>query len=169
MAPVRILQLDPTMRASPLVLAALSITLLACPPSRPPAGGEPGDCDGPAHTVAVWTQDTGMGVNVCVWVDNDTGGDLHVSSWNEWDVSLCGGQPVDVTLPDALTSGTVIPAGESREILGWFGACTRDAATTVDGGVGEPALVFALSPDPDDDTCWSEARSPRLTGWYCEG
>ncbi len=152
-----------------LATLAFSTLLAACPPSRDPQGGEPGDCTNPAHTVAVWTRDTGMGVEVCIWLDNDTGGDLTVSTWREWDVELCGGGPVDVSLPDMLTGDLVVPAGESREILGWGTGCSRDAAGTDGGGVGEPALVFAISPDPDDETCWSEARSPRMSGWYCEG
>lgn len=150
-------------------LLLLALSLAACAPTRASQELEPPDCDAPAHTVSVWTNDTGMGVQVCVWVDNGTTADLHVSEFQEWDIDLCGGQEVDVVLPDELSSGLVIPAGESREILGWNSACVRDAATTESGGMGEPALVFAVSTDPEDPACWTEATSPRLTGWYCEG
>ncbi len=152
-----------------LAVFVVSTALAACPPTRDPQGLSEPSCENPAHTVSVWTNDTGMGVQVCVWVDNGTSEDLHISEWQEWNVNLCGGQPVDVVMPDELTSGLVVPAGESREVLGWNTTCSREDATTSDGAPGEPALVFGVSSDPDDQTCWTEAQSPRLEGFYCEG
>ena len=159
------------MRTTSVLFLALAILALGCPPER---GGTtpstPGSCNEPAHTVLRWNQDTGMGVNVCIWVDNDSSESLWVSDWREWDISLCGGQPNDLTRPETLVGAIEIPPGESAEILGWFGACDREAATLNSGaGEWEPQYVFYVSQFPDDDSCWNETRSPRLDGWYCEG
>ena len=119
--------------------------------------------------MAVETRDSGMGVELCVWVDNETGGALAISQWREWSIDLCGGQPNDLTPPETLSASLEIPAGESRELLGWS-TCVREVATTVDGaGAWEPEYVFYVSAEPSDQACWHEARSPRLDGWYCEG
>jgi|GEM_PF-5369214 len=156
------------MRTISSVLCLALPLLVACPPNRAPTPGTPGSCDNPAATMAVEARDSGMGVEVCVWVDNETSGPLFVATWNEWDVDLCGGQPVNVVVPDALEAGIEIPAGESREILGWS-QCVRADATTTPGQDWEPALVTAISANTSDESCWNEARSPKLTGWYCEG
>ncbi len=151
-----------------LVTALVAISLTSCAPARGPSGE--GSCDNPNVTVTSWTQDTGMGVNVCIWVDNDTGGTLWVSSWQEWDRNLCGGGPNTLDPDDPLTQGTEIGAGQSAQVLTWgMQGCQRDLATTTDGPEGEPSLVFYATTDLDDETCWTEVRSPRLQGWYCEG
>jgi hypothetical protein len=152
------------------LLPALVLVLMpGCPPSRTGVPGAPGSCVAPAHTVAVSSLDTGMGVDVCVWVDNDSASTLWVSGYREWDIGLCSGEPVDLTRPASLEAAIEIPPGESRELLGWA-ECDRERATTTSGtGSWEPLLVFYVSSSPDDDACWNETRSPRLDGWYCEG
>ena len=151
-----------------LSLALLALPPAACAPARSPTGS--GSCADPDVTVAAWTQDTGLGVNVCIWVDNDTGGPLWVSEWQDWDQQLCGGGPTDLTPDDPLTEGQQIDAAQSGQVLSWgMPGCQRSAATTTDGGMNEPSLVFYVTTDPSDPSCWTEVRSPRLQGWYCEG
>jgi len=151
-----------------LVTTVVAVSLSACAPARGPTGE--GSCSDPNVTVAAWTQDTGMGVNVCIWVDNGTGGTLWVSEWQDWDTNLCGGGPNLLVPDDPLTDGIEIGAGQSGQVLTWgTPGCQRDAATTSDGPEGEPSLVFYVTTELGDETCWTEVRSPRLQGWYCEG
>ncbi|MCO4770849.1 MAG: hypothetical protein KDA24_12525 [Deltaproteobacteria bacterium] len=157
------------MRLSALAALLLVPALVACPPARTGTPGTPGTCDSPDYTVTSWTLDTGMGVNVCIFVENNTSGTLYVSEWRDWDLELCGGGPNDLTPPESHSVFAEIPAGTTSEVLGWNNACAPQDATTVDGQDWEPQLVFYVSADIEDDSCWNEARSPRLQGWYCEG
>lgn len=151
------------------LIVPITLMLVGCPPTRTGPSGVTGDCTSAPYVVSVETRDTGMGVEVCVWVENTGSQSLTISTWQEWDISLCGGQPNDLTRPDDLSPGIEIGSGGSAELLGWS-SCVLDDSTTQGGaGAWEPSLVFYVSPDTADDTCWSEVRSPRLDGFYCEG